>query len=296
MKKRFFKGAAMALALMLCGASMAEVRTTGDVWMRLGPGLGYDPIASIATGKTLDYLGETSVDDRGVAWYKVSVGDNTGWVSSRYSELIGESSESAAESTSSDEAPEAEATQAPASLPALAAGLLFGDGDAEAKPSQDPTAAPTQAPAPAQEEEPASAPSDGLERSVEISGYYLSDLVETANGLGLFSYRQVESEAPYQYYNDSLIIAGKQLVENIVIYGEGYELYGVYVGMNINAARACLNAAGLDYKAAANGFTYEHRATEGSLFADAAGHDSCINVWVDETDTVTEIDWSSYTG
>ena len=45
-----------------------------------------------------------------------------------------------------------------------------------------------------------------------------------------------------------------------------------------------------------NGVTYEHKANALSLFTDPNGHDSCINVWVDESGTVTEIDWSSYTG
>ena len=131
---------------------------------------------------------------------------------------------------------------------------------------------------------------------VELSGYYLDDLVDAANAIGLIPYRQVESEAPFQYYNESLILAGNQRVENIVIYGAGYEVFGVGVGTDANTARAFLNAAGLDYAASANGITFEHKATESSLFRDANGHDSCINLWLDENDVVTEIDWSSYTG
>ena len=50
------------------------------------------------------------------------------------------------------------------------------------------------------------------------------------------------------------------------------------------------------YRVKVNGVTYEHRATEASRFTDPKGHDSCINVWVDETGAVTEIDWSTYTG
>ncbi|MBP5620821.1 MAG: hypothetical protein J6X44_02270, partial [Thermoguttaceae bacterium] len=65
---------------------------------------------------------------------------------------------------------------------------------------------------------------------VELSQYYRQDLVTAANEIGLISYRQVESEAPYQYYNDAVIVAGNQVVENIVVFGEGYEVYGVRVG------------------------------------------------------------------
>ena len=282
MKNSVIRVVAVTAALMLMqGFAQAEVKTTGDVWLRTGPGLDYESVAILKTGKTYEYLGETSVDERGVAWYKITVGDKTGWVSSRYSELIGE-----AAGAEADEAAEPEPTQAPASQSALNAGILFSQDEPEPTPEPMPVPTPEEAPAPA----------NGPTRAVELSGYYLNNLVESANEIGLISYRQVESEAPYQYYDDSLILAGKQQVENIVVYGGGYEVYGVSVGMNINAARACLNAAGLDYVESVNGVTYEHRATEASPFTDAKGHYSCINVWVDETGTVTEIDWSTYTG
>ena len=288
MKNRVIRALAVmaALALMV-GTAMAEVRTTGDVWLRTGPGLDYESVAIVKTGKSLEYLGESSTDERGVAWYKVSLGDKTGWISSRYSELTGESAEAEPEAEDG-EAPEA--TEAPASQSAVDAGILFSSDGAgeESEPDEAPEAEPTEAPMPA----PVNAPV----RAVELSGYYLNNLVEAANEIGLISYRQVESEAPYQYYDESVILAGNQQVENIVVYGSGYEVYGVAVGMNINAARACLNAAGLDYMESVNGVTYEHRATEASLFTDARGHDSCINVWVDESGTVTEVDWSTYTG
>jgi len=292
MKNSVIRVVAVTAALMLMqGFAQAEVKTTGDVWLRTGPGLDYESVAILKTGKTYEYLGESSVDERGVTWYRITVGDKTGWVSSRYSELIGEA---AGAGEAADEAAEPAPTEAPASQSALDAGILFSQDDTE--PTPEPALEPTPEPAaePAPEEAPA--PANGPTRAVELSGYYLNNLVETANEIGLISYRQVESEAPYQYYDDSVIIAGNQQVENIVVYGGGYEIYGVSVGMNINAARACLNAAGLDYVESVNGVTYEHRATEASLFTDAKGHDSCINVWVDETGTVTEIDWSTYTG
>ncbi len=290
MKNRVIRVMAMATSLMLMlGLALAEVRTTGDVWLRTGPGLDYESVAILKTGKSYEYLGESSVDERGVAWYKIAVGDKTGWVSSRYSELVGETA--ASEEDKNDE-PAPAPTEAPASQSALNAGILFSQeapaAGSEAAPEAEPGEESAQAPAPA--------PANGPARTVELSGYYLSNLVEAANDIGLISYRQVESEAPYQYYDNSLILAGNQQVENIVVYGSGYEVYGVSVGMNINAARACLNAAGLDYVESMNGVTYEHRATEASLFTDAKGHDSCINVWVDETGTVTEVDWSTYTG
>lgn len=298
MNKRLLKGIALALALsLLCGAALAEVRTTGNVWLRNGPGLSYDAIASIDEGKTLGYLGQSSVDDRGVAWYKVETGDGIGWVSSRYSELVGESEEfdepEAPEEQPEPEAPEEDAapvgsdegepTDTPSvNLPSLEDIVLSGGETGESQEQS--------------EEQPAPDAGKRSGRTVELSGYYLDDLVEAVNDIGLISYRQVESEAPFQYYDDAVIVAGNRQVENIVVFGEGYSVYGVTVGMDAGAAKACLNAAGLDYQESLTGFTYEHKATEASLYTDDNGHDSCINVWLDDNDAVSEIDWSTYTG
>ena len=299
MKKSIFRGLAMAMALLLCcGMALAEVRTTGNVWMRTGPGLNYDTVVSISEGKTLEYLGETRMDERPVAWYKVSDGKHTGWVSSRYSKLVGEDASAQQTKPEATAAPKPaatatptptpepvvtpEPTATPASLPAVNAGLLFSTLVSD-DPADDVQPTPTPTPTP------------GLPApTVELSRYYQSELVVAANEIGLISYRQVASEVPFQYYNDALILAGNQYVENIVVYGEGYEVYGVHVGMSVNAAMACLNAAGLDY---AGNNTFEHRAAADSgFFADENGHDSCINLWVNDEDIVTEIDWSTYTG
>lgn len=301
MKNRIIRILTVAVALMLVmGLALAEVRTTGDVWLRTGPGRDYDTVSILSSGKTFEYLGESSVDERGVAWYRISAGGKEGWVSSRYSELIGESATKAEEEAEPVDAVEPAPTEAPASQNALFAGLLFG-GDASQEETDDKaegqsTDAPAEKPAEEPVETPAPASANAPARTVELSTYYLHNLVEAANEIGLISYRQVESEAPYQYYDSALILAGNQQVESIVVYGPGYEIYGVSVGMDINAARACLNAAGLDYVESVNSVTYEHRATGASLFTDPKGHDSCINVWVNDNGAVTEIDWSTYTG
>ena len=64
------------------------VKATGNVNLRKGPGLGYASIATLKKGKTAAYLGEKKKDNRGVAWYKVSFGGKTGWISSKYGKLI----------------------------------------------------------------------------------------------------------------------------------------------------------------------------------------------------------------
>lgn len=58
--------------------------TTGSVNLRTGPGLGYEILTSVPTGQNLEYLGESSVDERGVTWYKVRYREEEMWGSSKY--------------------------------------------------------------------------------------------------------------------------------------------------------------------------------------------------------------------
>lgn len=294
MKHGFFKTIALALAMTLVmGVALAEVRTTGSVNMRSGPGLSYEIVTCVSQNKTLTYLGESNTDERGVVWYKVSLKDKTGWVSSKYAVLEGEDATPAAPTATPE--PAVEATAEPTSEPVEAPVYVA--------PTLEPTEAPmfvetTPEPTPEATAEPEPTEAPALPAPVvELSGYYACDLVTAANEIGLISYREVLSEAPYQYYDSALILAGNQNVENIVVYGEGYEVYGVRVGMSAATAMAWLNAAGLDYSESANGITYEHRAAADSPFyVDANGHDSCINLWVNDANVITEIDWSTYTG
>ena len=69
-------------------SSSKTVKATGDMHLRKGPGLDYAEVKVIKAGKTAKYLGSTKKDARGVAWYKVSFNNKTGWVSSKYGKLI----------------------------------------------------------------------------------------------------------------------------------------------------------------------------------------------------------------
>lgn len=69
-------------------ASSAYVKAVGgDVYLRTSPSLNGGKLSAMKEGQTAAYLNGSSVDDRGVVWYKVSFNGKTGWVSSRYSEL-----------------------------------------------------------------------------------------------------------------------------------------------------------------------------------------------------------------
>lgn len=78
-----------ALMAAFCSVAFAasNVYFTGSANVRTGPGLGYSSIGQVKSGSTLPYLGSSSVDNRGVTWYKVSFSGSTGWVSSTYASL-----------------------------------------------------------------------------------------------------------------------------------------------------------------------------------------------------------------
>ena len=82
--------AALLIAVMcLTGAALAagKIKTTGDVNIRKGPGLDYATSGNVGSGKVFEY-DKTSVDERGVKWYKVSYNGKTGWISSKYSKIV----------------------------------------------------------------------------------------------------------------------------------------------------------------------------------------------------------------
>jgi len=58
--------------------------TDGKTYIRKDPSLNGKVITVLPRGKAATYKGSTKYDDRGVAWYYVSYGKFTGWVSSRY--------------------------------------------------------------------------------------------------------------------------------------------------------------------------------------------------------------------
>ncbi len=60
---------------------------SGDSNVRTGPGLDYDVLGTLTQGDTAVYLGGTSYDNRGVAWYQIAWKNGVGWVSSRYTAL-----------------------------------------------------------------------------------------------------------------------------------------------------------------------------------------------------------------
>ena len=60
----------------------------GKSHVRTGPGLDYKSIGVLHRGEDAKYLGETSVDDRGVLWYKIRWNGRSAWVSSMYTRKV----------------------------------------------------------------------------------------------------------------------------------------------------------------------------------------------------------------
>ena len=63
------------------------VKSNGTNNLRKGPGLDYAIVGSMTDGQTAKYLGETKLDGRNVAWYKINFNGNTCWISSKYASL-----------------------------------------------------------------------------------------------------------------------------------------------------------------------------------------------------------------
>lgn len=59
----------------------------GDCNIRNAPNLNGNEIGLMKEGQTATYLGSSSVDARGVTWYKIKFNGNVGWVSSRYTNI-----------------------------------------------------------------------------------------------------------------------------------------------------------------------------------------------------------------
>ena len=161
MSNRTMRVLALTLAMLVIGGlALAEVRATGDLWMRTGPGRNYDAVGDFKSGHVFEYLGETQMDERPVAWYKVSSNGKTGWVSSKYAELVDEEeTEPMAGTSEADETQESQ-DEGEAGLPALNAGELFVDSF-DQEPEGD-------------------APVDATKEAVELSRYYRGDLVASA--------------------------------------------------------------------------------------------------------------------
>jgi len=85
------KFAALLIVLMMLTGFMTAtaemVFATGNMFLRQGPGENYSAIATVYSGSSMQYAGQTTYDANGVAWYQVIYMGTYGWVSDAYSDM-----------------------------------------------------------------------------------------------------------------------------------------------------------------------------------------------------------------
>ena len=90
--RRIISIALIVFALMPLAAYAADpaptIKATDSVNVRDKASLNGKVLGIVSKGQTAPYLVEQATDDRGVVWYKIVFKDDTGWVSSKYSEVI----------------------------------------------------------------------------------------------------------------------------------------------------------------------------------------------------------------
>ena len=293
----------LVIASLCVSALAASVRTTGDVWLRKGPGKNYSKITAIDSGTKLEYLGDISTDYRGVDWYHVKYHGKKGWVSSRYSKLSGSSSSSSTKKSSTTKKPSATkkpaATEVPEATPAPEeiienTPLVESTEGATVETTGEPAleAAATDS----ANTQPVIPPTFGAPQPVELSAWYLKGLADTAAALSLTNHRLEENtDFPETYSNETLLIGGDTITKHFRITGEGYAVYGVSVGLDMDTAIATLTAAGLARADNILGASFQHYADVDAP-VNVNGFDSFINIIADASGKVSEISWSVYSG
>ena len=109
---RKFIASLLTLSILLTALCMplsvaenaAWVQATGDVNIRSTPGIDGDILGVLPQHEMIEYLGEISVDSRGIAWYKVACNGMEAWISAKYS-VLAAPAEEAVDETASDTSP-----------------------------------------------------------------------------------------------------------------------------------------------------------------------------------------------
>ena len=71
------------------GSGRRVKAVSGDTYVRKHPDKDSEDYGVLYQGESARYLEEKRWDDRDVVWYKVSFHGHNGWVSSRYTKIVG---------------------------------------------------------------------------------------------------------------------------------------------------------------------------------------------------------------
>ena len=242
--------------------------TTDDVNLREGPGQKYAKIGVLAKGTGVEFLGRVSTDNHGVDWYQIRYYGEPVWICSRYAYLDQDA------------------------LNNSYAGDGFLDYNEEITAIPMATPQPEITSVPSLNGDAMLSPTFGVPGMIEMTSFCRASLKGSAISLGLEEF--IPDARRNMYYNDILLIAGMDSTDHILVTGTGYTIYGVYVGMDINSARAMLTAAGLVQSSGGMGLYFQHPV---SAFSKGGNDtfDSSISAVTDGSGKVTEISWTALT-
>ena len=71
------------------GSGRRVKAVSGDTYVRKHPDRDAAEFGVLYQGNSVPYLEEKQWDDRDVVWYKISFHGHNGWVSSRYTKIVG---------------------------------------------------------------------------------------------------------------------------------------------------------------------------------------------------------------
>ena len=206
--------------------------TTDDVNLREGPGQKYAKIGALAKGTGVEFLGRVSTDSHGVDWYQIRYYGEPVWICSRYAYLDQDA------------------------LIDSYAGEGFLDYNDEVTAIPMATPQPVITNLPSLNGDAMLSPTFGVPGMIEMTSFCKTSLKGSAVSLGLEGF--MPDARRNMYYNDILLIAGKESTDHILVTGTGYTIYGVNVGMDINSARAVLSSAGLVESSGGMGLYFQH--------------------------------------
>lgn len=263
----------MTIALLLAFLAFPALAdmtlyTTDDVNLREGPGQKYAKIGTLAKGTGVEFLGRVSTDNHGVDWYQIRYYGEPVWICSRYAYL---DQEALTDSYTGE-------------------GYIGYNEETTAIPMATPQ--PVITSVPSLNGDAMLSPTFGVPGMIEMTSFCKTSLKGSAISLRLGGFMQ--DELRNMYYNDILLIAGKDSTDHILVTGTGYTIYGVYVGMDINSARAVLSAAGLVQSPGGMGLYFQHPVSAFSKDGNDS-FDACISAVTDGSGKVTEISWSALT-
>lgn len=128
----------------------------------------------------------------------------------------------------------------------------------------------------------------------ELRHYFLKSFESAVDALKLTETAYSDAEIS-EWGNDAVFVSGEHYIEQIVLHGEGYTLYGVKVGDKIKEALKTLKGENLVLDSeSADEYVYRVPCLTDALEVDDEGFCAYLSVIVDQNNTVQEIHLYSF--